>query len=140
MNSFSVGWACQECTTRGEWEREDGCSSFQSSSQLIQLGSIPCIKNPDHSSFETGCRNPCICPGELKCCKLTLMCWNHNSAGQSLSIKNLQNNTIVSILIFHWYFSISHNRKILQYTYTYPKWIILSYLLVFNILMSRSSD
>ena len=65
MNGLSVGGAGKEGSTGREGEGIDGCCSFETTSQLIQLGTIMGGEDSDDRPLLTGRSNPGASRGEL---------------------------------------------------------------------------
>ena len=96
MHCLSVGGAGQEGAAGGEGEGEDGGRPLESSPQLIQLCSIPCVEHSDDSSLETGGGDPGVGAGEGDGGQLTLVSRDDHATRQSLRIKHLELTSVAA--------------------------------------------
>ena len=78
VDSLGVGGAGQEGSTGREGEREDGGRPLETSPQLVQLGPVPGVEDPDDGTLHTGRGHPGVGPGEGDGGQLSLVCRDDN--------------------------------------------------------------
>ena len=91
VDRLGVGGARQEGPTGGEREREDGGRPLQTSPQLVQLGAVPRVEDPDDGALHTGRGHPGVGPGEGDGGQLALVCRDdHPDCQGAVGVEHLE--------------------------------------------------
>ena len=91
VDRLRVGGARQEGSTGREGEREDGGRPLEAPPQLVQLGAVPRVEDPDDGPLDAGRGHPGVGPGEGDGGQLALVCRDDDPDCQgAVRVKHLE--------------------------------------------------